>query len=70
MGPAIWLASGEDVGVARNAFRGHDAVGGGEISGDRIAVMRTHAGRYTLLAFFEAEEEAAAMAYYNEVGGQ
>ena len=64
MGPPVWLVRRPDAGVARNEFRGHDAIGGGEVATDRVAALFTGDGRYTRLAFFELDDEAGALAYF------
>jgi hypothetical protein len=64
MGESVWLARTETAGVARNDFRGHDAIGGGEIASDRVAVTFTANGRYTRFAFFEVDDEAEALAFF------
>ena len=52
--------------VVRNEFRGHDAVGGGEVASDRIAVTIVADSRISLIAFFEPDDEDAALAYLDE----
>ena len=64
MGPPTWITRRADGGVSHNEFHGHDAIGGGEIVTDRIAVLFWAGGRYTRLAFFEPDDEAGALAYF------
>ena len=60
----VLLAERGGSSVVRTEFRGHDPVGGGEVAGDRIAVTVVADGRMSLIAFFEVDDEAAALAYF------
>jgi hypothetical protein len=65
MGASVWIIRRPSSGVSRNEFRGHDAIGGGEVVSDRIAVLFTANGRYSQLGFFEPDDEAGALAYFD-----
>jgi hypothetical protein len=65
MGQPVWIVRRSNAGVSLSEFRGHDAIGGGEVVSDRIAVLFTANGRYSQLAFFEPDDEAGALAYFD-----
>ncbi len=65
MGESVWIVRRPDAGVARHEFHGHDAIGGGEVASDRIAVLFTASDRCSHVAFFEPDDEAGALAYFD-----
>jgi hypothetical protein len=67
MGSPAWIVRRASAGVAHFEFRGHTAVGGGEVVTDRIVVLVTANDQYSRLAFFESDDESGALAYFESL---